>query len=349
MVRSGPRSPTGRLAAKRLPYPPGGLVAVSWGGPSPPILNCASEQRLLLFSELRLIEVKGIGASDGTVVLTPHEHEVAEDRRDCYWLYVVTNCNASPTLTMTRDPAAQPWQPVKKVRIRRSIRPTCQGRPHKESRTMASPKTKKNKLLSAKAVLPTDIKRLSVMVAEGEGPSLEFKRSTGELKEAADPLCLPQRCRRHGALRRPTQWHRRRTASFGPDASRHRPSWSAVRAARRPHAPASPRAPSSEVLALTVKTRPDTGPFVYDGRPYERVASTTRRMAQTKYDKRLLSCARHVAVGRRARRGLTLKDLDRKEILRTRELAIQHNRISWTPVATSARSSTASGSGCGGV
>ncbi len=65
--------------------------------------------------ELRLIEVKGIGESEGMVVLTPHEYEVAEDRRDCYWLYVVTDCNTSPKLAMIRDPAAQPWQPVKKV------------------------------------------------------------------------------------------------------------------------------------------------------------------------------------------------------------------------------------------
>ena len=65
--------------------------------------------------ELRLIEVKGIGDSEGAVVLTPHEYEVAEDRRDCYWLYVVTDCNTSPKLAMIRDPAAQPWQPVKKV------------------------------------------------------------------------------------------------------------------------------------------------------------------------------------------------------------------------------------------
>ena len=36
--------------------------------------------------ELRLIEVKGIGAATGTVLLTPNERRVAEDRRDCYWL-----------------------------------------------------------------------------------------------------------------------------------------------------------------------------------------------------------------------------------------------------------------------
>ena len=65
--------------------------------------------------ELRLIEVKGIGASAGTIFLTPHEHEVAEDRRDCYWLYVVTNCNATPKMTTVKDPAARPWEAVQKV------------------------------------------------------------------------------------------------------------------------------------------------------------------------------------------------------------------------------------------
>jgi superfamily II DNA or RNA helicase len=69
----------------------------------------------LTSGELRLIEVKGIGEASGIIVLTPNEHRVAEDRRDCYWLYVVTDCNASPTLTTIRDPAAQPWQSVKKV------------------------------------------------------------------------------------------------------------------------------------------------------------------------------------------------------------------------------------------
>jgi len=36
--------------------------------------------------ELRLIEVKGIGAPAGTILLTPNEHRVAQDRRDCYGL-----------------------------------------------------------------------------------------------------------------------------------------------------------------------------------------------------------------------------------------------------------------------
>ena len=66
--------------------------------------------------ELRLIEVKGVGAPRGTILLTPNERRVAEDRRDCYWLYVVTNCNDTPKLQdPIRDPARFPWHEVVKV------------------------------------------------------------------------------------------------------------------------------------------------------------------------------------------------------------------------------------------
>jgi superfamily II DNA or RNA helicase len=69
----------------------------------------------LTTGELRLIEVKGIGAAAGTVMLTPNERRVAEDRRDCYWLYVVANCDAAPTLARHADPARFAWQEVRKV------------------------------------------------------------------------------------------------------------------------------------------------------------------------------------------------------------------------------------------
>jgi superfamily II DNA or RNA helicase len=65
--------------------------------------------------ELRLIEVKGIGGPTGTIGLTPNEKRVAEDRRDCYWLYVVTHCDTAPKLQAIRDPTALPWHEVKKV------------------------------------------------------------------------------------------------------------------------------------------------------------------------------------------------------------------------------------------
>ena len=66
--------------------------------------------------ELRLIEVKGLAAASGTILLTPNERRVAEDRRDCYWLYVVTNCAAEPQLQEPiEDPARFPWHEVSKV------------------------------------------------------------------------------------------------------------------------------------------------------------------------------------------------------------------------------------------
>ncbi len=66
--------------------------------------------------DLRLIEVKGIGGFSGTILLTPNERRVAEDRRDCYWLYVVTNCDVKPTLQEPiNDPARFPWHEVTKV------------------------------------------------------------------------------------------------------------------------------------------------------------------------------------------------------------------------------------------
>ena len=66
--------------------------------------------------DLRLIEVKGLAAATGTILLTPNERRVAEDRPDCYWLYVVTNCSETPVLQEPiTNPARFPWHEVTKV------------------------------------------------------------------------------------------------------------------------------------------------------------------------------------------------------------------------------------------
>jgi len=66
--------------------------------------------------QLRLIEVKGLAGATGTILLTPNERRVAEDRRDCYWLYVVTNCATEPQLQEPiKDPARFEWHEVTKV------------------------------------------------------------------------------------------------------------------------------------------------------------------------------------------------------------------------------------------
>lgn len=65
--------------------------------------------------ELRLIEVKGFSANDAAITLTPNEYRSAQDRRDCYWLYVVTNCKVDPKIMTIRNPAQFKWLPVSKV------------------------------------------------------------------------------------------------------------------------------------------------------------------------------------------------------------------------------------------
>ena len=58
----------------------------------------------------------GLAGPTGSILLTPNERRVAEDRRDCYWLYVVTNCATAPNLQQPiPDPAKYPWHEVTKV------------------------------------------------------------------------------------------------------------------------------------------------------------------------------------------------------------------------------------------
>jgi len=67
--------------------------------------------------ELRLIEVKGLAGNEGVIGLTPNEKRTAEDRRDCYWLYVVTGCKRAegPKLIQISDPAQLEWDEIRKI------------------------------------------------------------------------------------------------------------------------------------------------------------------------------------------------------------------------------------------
>jgi uncharacterized protein DUF3883 len=67
--------------------------------------------------ELRLIEIKRLAGEPGTVALTPNEKRVAEERRDCYWLYVVTQCKrpAGPHVMLIGDPDRRSCHQVRKV------------------------------------------------------------------------------------------------------------------------------------------------------------------------------------------------------------------------------------------
>ena len=66
--------------------------------------------------ELRLIEIKGLAAATGSIVLTPGELRIAQDRPDCYWLYIVTHCATNPVLREPiLNPARMHWREVTRV------------------------------------------------------------------------------------------------------------------------------------------------------------------------------------------------------------------------------------------
>ena len=177
--------------------------------------------------------------------------------------------------------------------------------------------------------LPAALKELKRLVAHGEGPHLEFKRSTGELREGLQTFCAFL----NGSGGMVFFGVRPDGVAEGQHATdaTQREIAQAFEKFEPPvavHVHRIPAGSGREVLVLRAPETSDAVPFIYDGRPYERVGSTTRKMPQAKYERLLL--ARGHAKQRwenQPAEGLTLKDLDRKEILRTRELAIQQNRI----------------------
>ena len=87
-------------------------------------------------------------------------------------------------------------------------------------------------------------------------------------------------------------------------------------------------APNKEVVALTAIFKKYDIPYTWDGRPYQRIASTTSRMPQSIYQKHLLE--RHQN-NHRWETGIAFdypeKDLDSDEIFRTMRLGSQAGRI----------------------
>jgi ATP-dependent DNA helicase RecG len=171
---------------------------------------------------------------------------------------------------------------------------------------------------------------LKKLVAKGEGPALEFKRSTGELREAMQSLC--------GFLNTSGG-----VVLFGVDRKgkivgqqvTENTIHEITQALDRFEPPAKITIERTrveegrEIVSLSATSNHESVPFVYDGRAFVRVGNTTRKMGQARYEESLLGRAH-------ARRrwenlpavDISLDDLDHEEILRTREDAIHNRRIS---------------------
>jgi len=170
------------------------------------------------------------------------------------------------------------------------------------------------------------------LVASGESETLEFKRSTGELREAAQALC--------GFLN-----HQGGMVVFGV-APNGRMVGQEVSDATLRDVMAAVRdidpAPQVEVRRLDlgsgralIALRADAGraaPYTYDGRPFIRAGNTTRRMRREEYERLLLTRlhAQHRWETLPAT-GWTVADLDADEIRQTVVEAVAAKRLAAVP------------------
>jgi len=174
-------------------------------------------------------------------------------------------------------------------------------------------KTTKVNRATEQIAVPTNAKQLAALVKQGEGTALEFKRSTGELKEGMQTLCAFL----NGSGGTVLFGVRPDGIIEGQDVS-DRTLRDIAQTTDRFEPPAHVTIQrikvkaGRDVVVVSVDSGQDSRPFVYESHAYERVSSTTRRMVQAKYERLLLER------GHSKRRwenlpaeGRALKDLDR--------------------------------------
>ena len=176
-----------------------------------------------------------------------------------------------------------------------------------------------------------DMKEMKSIVAAGESETVEFKKSTAQLPRAGETLCAF--LNGNGG---------RTLIGVSPDGtiSGQEVADKTQQEIARMLDRFDPPAPvETELVALpggqrsvVVLRAPETAdglPFTYDGRPYRRVGTTTSRMPKDRYEFLLLE---RMHARRRWENlpavGVRIEDLDHEEILRTRDDAIRHRRIS---------------------
>jgi ATP-dependent DNA helicase RecG len=170
---------------------------------------------------------------------------------------------------------------------------------------------------------PANLQQLSALLRQGEGPALEFKRSTGELKEGMRTLCAFLNST-GGMVLFGVRPDGKAEGQIVTDQTLRDIAQSADRFEPPVHFSIH-RVKSDadrEVVIVAVKGGGATGPFTYEGRAYERVGSTTRKMPQAKYERRLLERAHSKRRWENEpAEGVSIKDIDRTEVFRIVEAA----------------------------
>jgi len=176
----------------------------------------------------------------------------------------------------------------------------------------------------------TTLAALQSLIALGESETLEFKRSTAELRRAGETLCAFLNGDGGQVL-----------VGVGPKGQLVgqqvaditlrdiAETLGRIEPAARIEVDRVALGNGLDVIVLSAPSSRAFVPFVYDDKAYKRVGSTTTTMSQDEYMRLLLdrNHARHRWENQPAEGG-RLEDLDHEEILRTRASAIEHRRLS---------------------
>ena len=173
------------------------------------------------------------------------------------------------------------------------------------------------------------VNEIDALVRRGESDTLEFKKTTGQLSRAAETIC--GFLNGHGGI-----------VVFGvtPDKEIVGQTVSdstlqdVAQCLRRFEPPAPVQLerialPDSahELLVLRADASHESRPFTIDGRPYERVGSTTSVMPQEKYQRLLLDRAHSSQRWENLLASCSLEDLDPEEIFKTVRLGVSAGRM----------------------
>ena len=173
---------------------------------------------------------------------------------------------------------------------------------------------------------PRDIEAIA---KEGESETVEFKRSTAQLRRAGETIC--------GMLNGGGGKVLIGVAPDGRVVGQETSDKTLQELANtlqrfEPPAPVEQMIVRVEgrrkVLVLSVSASPESRPYVFDGRPYQRIGTTTSSMPQEVYQ-RLLSEGVHSRVRweNQPTEGCALSDLDHEEILKTVRIGIAAGRL----------------------
>jgi len=171
--------------------------------------------------------------------------------------------------------------------------------------------------------------RLRRLVSMGEGPLIEFKRSTGELREGMEALCGRLNAQGKGRV------------VFGVSERGEILGQAVAESTQREIANASRRIePAAEIetsvvcvgteraVVIVEASAHALGPFTFEGRGYLRVGNTTQRMSHSEFDGRVVArLETQLPWDRWIAPNWRIRDLDRSEILRMVEDAVEAKRL----------------------